>query len=161
VISLVDFIRNFQTNILKHQSYYPGYGRNDVLYQLKKNIINELPMLDYHFDMVAQCPTTPWVKEIQYLITKVPKNQQTKLVSGPGRNQMNNEIFPAHLNAIATNHSKTGLHKVTLIDELKDLVAKTYHIFRNNLQKKPMNIHHTKHTARYLLFLKMIQVGLT
>jgi hypothetical protein len=30
VISLVDFIRNFQTNILKHQSYYPDDGRNNV-----------------------------------------------------------------------------------------------------------------------------------
>jgi hypothetical protein len=75
VISLVDFIPNFQTNILRHQSYYPDYGRNDVLDQLKKNVINELPMLDYHFDMIAQQPTTPWVKEIQYLIAKVPKNQ--------------------------------------------------------------------------------------
>jgi hypothetical protein len=44
VISLVDFIRNFQTNILKHQQYYPEYGRNEVLDQLKKNIINALPM---------------------------------------------------------------------------------------------------------------------
>jgi hypothetical protein len=75
VIYLVDFIRNFQTNILKHQSYYPDYGRNDVLDQLKKNVVNELPMLDYHFDMIALRPTTPWVKEIQYLIIKVPKNQ--------------------------------------------------------------------------------------
>jgi hypothetical protein len=130
VISLVDFIRNFQTNILKHQSYYPDYGRNDVLDQLKKNIINELPILDYHFDMVAQRPTTPWVKEIQNLITEVSKNQRTKLVSGPGRNQMNNGIFLAHLNAVATNHS-TGLHKVTSIDELRDLVVKTYHMFRD------------------------------
>jgi hypothetical protein len=135
VISLVDFICNFQTNILKHQSYYPAYGRNDVLDQLKKNIINELPMLDYHFDMVAQRPTTPWVKEIQYLLTKVPKNQRTKLVSGPGRNQMNKGIFPAHLNAVATDHS-TGLHKVTSIDELKDLVAKTYHMFRDKFAEE-------------------------
>jgi hypothetical protein len=86
VISLVDFIRNFQTNILKHQSYYPDYGSNEVLDQLKKNIINALPMLDYHFDMAAQRTTTPWIKEIQYLITKVPKNQRTMIVNSPGRN---------------------------------------------------------------------------
>jgi hypothetical protein len=92
-------------------------------------------MLDYHFDMVAQRPTTPWVKEIQFLITKVPKNQRTKLVSGPGRNEMNNRIFPAHLNAVATNHL-TGLHKVTSIDELKDLVAKTYHVFRDKFAEE-------------------------
>jgi hypothetical protein len=87
-------------------------------------------MLDYHFDMVAQRPTTPWVKEIQYLITKVPKNRRTMIVNSPGRNQMNNGIFPAHPNAIATNHSP-GLHKVTTIDELRDLVAKTYRMFRD------------------------------
>jgi hypothetical protein len=51
-------------------------------------------------------------------------------VKGPGRKQMDNGIFPAHLNAVAMNHS-TGLHKVTSIDELKDLVAKTYHMFRD------------------------------
>jgi hypothetical protein len=51
-------------------------------------------------------------------------------VNSPGRNQMNNGIFPAHLNAVATNHS-TGLHKVTSIDELKDLVSKTYLVFRD------------------------------
>jgi hypothetical protein len=56
-------------------------------------------------------------------------------VSGPGRNQMNNGIFPAHLNAVATNHS-TGLHKVTSIDELKDLVAKTYNVFRDKFTEK-------------------------
>jgi hypothetical protein len=33
------------------------------------------------------------------------------------------------VNAAATNHS-TGLHKVTAIDELKDLVTKTYHVFK-------------------------------
>jgi hypothetical protein len=56
-------------------------------------------------------------------------------MSGPGRNQMNNGIFPAHLNAVATNHS-TGLHKVTSIDELKDLVAKTYHMFRDKFAEE-------------------------
>jgi hypothetical protein len=49
---------------------------------------------------------------------------------GPGRNQMNNGIFPAHLNAVATKHSK-GLSKVTTINELRDLVAKTYNVFRD------------------------------
>jgi hypothetical protein len=34
------------------------------------------------------------------------------------------------VNDVATNHS-TGLHKVTSIDELKDLVAKTYLVFRD------------------------------
>jgi hypothetical protein len=127
---LVDFIRNFQTNILKHQQYYPEYGRNEVLDQLKKNIINALPMLDYHFDMAAQCTTPHWIKEIQHLITKVLKSQRTMIMNSPGRNQMNNRMFPAHLNAVTTNHS-TGLHKVTSIDELRDLVSKTYLVFRN------------------------------
>jgi len=129
VISLVDFIRNFQTNILKHQQYYPEYGRNEVLDQFKKYVINALPMLDYHFDMAAQ-RTIPWIKEIQFLITKVPKSQRTMIVNSPGRNQMNNGIFPAHLNAVATKQSK-GLYKVTTIDELRDLVAKTYNVFRD------------------------------
>jgi hypothetical protein len=31
VISLTDFICNFQTNILKHQQYHPGYGQDGVL----------------------------------------------------------------------------------------------------------------------------------
>jgi hypothetical protein len=56
-------------------------------------------------------------------------------VSGPGRNQTNNGFSPAHLNAVATNHS-TGLHKVTSIDELKDLVAKTYNVFKERFTEE-------------------------
>jgi hypothetical protein len=64
-MSLAEFMRNFQTFVLKHQRFNANYGREEVLDQLKKNIIIVIPNMDHHFDRMSQ-RLYPWVTEIQY-----------------------------------------------------------------------------------------------
>jgi hypothetical protein len=114
-MSLAEYMRNFQTFVLKHQRFNVNYGREEVLDQLKKNIINVIPTMDYHFDRISQ-RLDPWVTEIQYLVRKAPKNI-TKNMTRSGTKH--DGMFPTHLNAVSTN-DPPHLHQVTSLDELKD-----------------------------------------
>jgi hypothetical protein len=51
----------------------------------------------------------------------------------PGMKQ--NGIFLMHLNAVSTNESP-HLYQVTSLDELKDLVNKTYHVFKDKFTEE-------------------------
>jgi hypothetical protein len=127
-MSLTENMRNFQTFVLKHHRFNANYGREEVLDQLKNNITNVIPNMDYHFDRISQ-RFDPWVTEIQYLVCKAPKNFSKRNMTRPGMKQ--DRIFPTHLNAVSTNESP-HLHQVTSLEELKDLVNKTYHVFRKD-----------------------------
>ena len=121
-VTLTDFIRNFQTNILKHQRYHPAFGRNDVLDLLKKNMIDAVPMLDYHFDIVSN-RTDPWVAEIQYLVSKIPKQFRKKTLRSP------TGLFPTHLNTVETTSDQPRVHQVETMQELKEMVTKVFNAF--------------------------------
>jgi hypothetical protein len=95
-------MRNFQTFVLKHQRFNANYGREEVLNQLKKNIINVIPNMDYHFDRISQ-QLDPWVTEIQYLVCKAPKNVSRKNMTRLG--MKHDGMFPTHLNAVSMNES--------------------------------------------------------
>jgi hypothetical protein len=127
LMSLPEYMRNFQTYVLKHQRYDIGYGREEVLDQLKKNIVNVIPNMEYHFDVISQ-RLDPWVTEIQYLARKAPKTFNRRVLDSTGRHQ--NGIFPTHLNTVSTNDTKE-LYRVNDIDELKDIVNKTFHVFKD------------------------------
>jgi hypothetical protein len=94
-MSLTEYMRNFQTFVLKHQRFNANYWREEVLDQLKKNIINVIPNMDYHFDRISQ-RLDPWVTEIQYLVLKAPKNISKKNMTRSGMKY--DGMFPTHLN---------------------------------------------------------------
>jgi hypothetical protein len=122
-MSLPEYMHNFQTFVLKHQHFNANYGREEVLDQLKKNIISVIPNMDNHFDRVSQ-QLDPWVTEIQYLVRKAPKNISKRNMTRPGMKQ--NVIFLTHLNAVSTD--SPHLHQVTSLDELKELVIRSKYI---------------------------------
>jgi hypothetical protein len=121
-VTLTEFIQNFQTNVLKHQRYHPTFSRNDVLDLLKKNMIDAVPMLDYHFDIVSR-RVDPWVAEIQYLVSKIPKQFRTKARRSP------TGLFPTHLNTVETTSDQPRVHQVETMQELKEMVSKVFTSF--------------------------------